>query len=541
MLRRYPFVFVFLVTALLICSAYYLHVPYNLRGDTEAEYVDSLCTFRAHVTEPPVQKPKGWLLTVTLPKYRQQAMLYLKADSTDSYVPVMGDLLIVRTRITRPHALFKGDYDYGNYLRQQHKVGIGYVQPQQWQVIGHYPVRTLRAYASGVQQRLVQRLADAGLHGQSLAFISAIIVGERDALDSNLRQSFAAAGAAHVLAVSGLHTGIIYLVIASLLTCFGFVRPLYEQRVRRVLLSLTIIIVMWVYAFVTGLSPSVMRAVLMLTIIQVGWMLRRHAISVNTLAAAACICLWVDPLSLFSVSFQLSFAAVLGILLFGRYMNSIWRVRNKLQRFVRDLFTISIAATIGTLPVTLFYFGQVSRYFLLANLVILPAAYILVIVGAITLLLAHTVVGAWLAMVLQQLSGWLCDFVQWIEHLPHATLQLSVTPWMVVCLVVAIACCYLRIRQQRLVWFAPAVAAIALLCVLHIYDTRQNLNNYELAIRGNTLYYRHGETTDAYKLDSRYTFFKYNGCDYVYAPHLSARQQQSLTRYCTEHNISVWQ
>lgn len=210
------------------------------------------------------------------------------------------------------------------------------------------------------------------------------------------------------------------MVIASLLTCIGFVRPLYEQRTRRVLLSLTIIIVMWVYAFVTGLSPSVMRAVLMLTIIQVGWMLRRHAVSVNTLAATACICLWVDPLSLFSVSFQFSFAAVLGILLFGRYMNSIWRVRHKLQRFVRDLFTISIAATIGTLPVTLFYFGQVSRYFLLTNLVILPAAYILVIVGAITLLLAHTVVGAWLAMVLQQLSGWLCDFVQWIEHLPHA-------------------------------------------------------------------------------------------------------------------------
>ncbi len=303
MARRYPFVFVFLVNALLISSAYYLHFPYNLRADTEADYLDSLRTFRAHVQEPPVHKPHGWLLSVSLPAYRQQALLYLKADSSDSPVPVMGDILLVRTRITRPPALFKGDFDYGNYLRLQHKVGIGYVQPQQWQVIGHSPVRTLRAYAASVQQRLVQRLAYAGLHDQPLAFISAIIVGERDALDSNLRQSFAAAGAAHILAVSGLHTGIIYLVIISLLTCFGYVRPLYEQRLRRILLSLIIILTMWVYAFVTGLSPSVMRAVVMLTIIQVGWMCRRQAVSVNTLAAAACICLWVDPLSLFSVSF----------------------------------------------------------------------------------------------------------------------------------------------------------------------------------------------------------------------------------------------
>ena len=540
MLRRYPFVFVFLVTALLICSAYYLHFPYNLRADTEADYLDSLCTFRAHVQEPPVHKPHGWLLSVSLPAYRQQALLYLKTDSSDNPVPVMGDILLVRTRITRPPALFKGDFDYGNYLRLQHKVGIGYVQQQQWQVIGHSPVRTLRAYAASVQQRLVQRLAYAGLHDQPLAFISAIIVGERDALDSNLRQSFAAAGAAHILAVSGLHTGIIYLVIISLLTCFGYVRPLYEQRLRRILLSLIIILTMWVYAFVTGLSPSVMRAVVMLTIIQVGWMCRRQAVSVNTLAAAACICLWVDPLSLFSVSFQLSFAAVLGILLFVPYFNGLLKVVNPCLRFLRDLFTVSLAATIGTLPVSLYYFHQVSRYFLLTNLVVLPAVYIVVILGALTLLLAHTALGAWLAMVLQHLSGWLCDFVGWIEHLPHATLQLSVTPWMVVSLIAAIAFCYLRIRQQRLAWYAPAAAAVALLCVLHISDLRQSLNDHALAVRGNTLSYRHGETTDSYKLDSRYTFFRYNGCDYVYSPYLSARQQQALTRYCCEHYITLY-
>ena len=538
MARRFPFVFIFLCTALLICCAYYLHFPFNLRYDTKADYLDSLAVYRVHVTEPPLCKSYGWLLNVNLPEHAQQAVIYLSADSSQA-TPAMGDLLLVRTRITRPQALFIGEFDYGNYLRLQHNVGVGYVRPGQWQIIGHVPIRGLRAYATTVQRKLAQRYSDAGLHGQPLALISAITLGERDALDSDLRQSFAAAGAAHVLAVSGLHTGIIYIVVVSLLTCFGLWRPLYEQRIRRALLSSCIIAVMWAYAFITGLSPSVMRAALMLTIIQVGWICRRQSLSFNTLAAAACICLWIDPLSLFSVSFQLSFAAVAGILLFVPHFNSVWRVHSKFARFMRDLVTVSAAATIGTLPVSLYYFSQVARFFLLTNLVVLPAAYVLVISGLLVLALAHTPVGVWLAIVLQHLGDWVCTFVAWIEHLPYSTLHISATPSMLACLVMAIGCCYLRIQRQRLSWYAPAAAAIALFCVLHFYDAKQTLNTHTLTTRGRTIYYSHGGTTETFAPDSRYTFFRFRNNDYVYAPYLSPRRQQALEQYCRNRNIHL--
>lgn len=542
MLRRYPFVFVFLLTALFICSAYYLRFPFNLRADTEFAELDSLRIYRVHIIEPPVQKPTGWLLSVTLPAYSQQAMLFLRMDTSHAIVPAMGDLLLVHTRLTRPSPLFEGDFDYGNYLRLQHKVGIGYVQPDHWQYIGHASVRSLRAYAMHVQQRLVQRYADAGLTGRPLAFVSAITLGERDALDSGLRQSFAAAGAAHVLAVSGLHTGIIYLVLISLLTCFGRIYPRYEQRLLRALRTLVILAVMWVYAFITGLSPSVMRAVLMLTIMQVGWVLRRNSISLNTLAATACICLWADPLSLFSISFQLSFSAVLGILLFVPYMNDIWHIKgNKLKRWSRDLITVSIGATIGTLPVTLFYFGQIAHYTLLTNIIVLPAAYILVFMGIATLLFAHTVIGTWLAVALQHMSGWVCDYVSWIEHLPFATLSLPITPLMLVCLVVAIACCYISIQRKRLAWLAPTIVSVALFCTLHVYHSRQSLSEHTLAIRGKKLYYRHAGTTEQHSLPERWTFFRFKDTDYVYAPYLTARQKRALGNYCQEQNILLWQ
>lgn len=549
MIRRYPFILVFFVTALCICSAYYLRFPWNLCADTEVDYLDSVAVFRVHVLEPPESKPNGNKLPVRLLSMQQrpgdsirqlsqQAILTLRVDSASSFVPQAGDILLVRTRLTRPHALFAGDFDYGNYLRLHHKAGVGNVSTSQCMKVGNVPVRGLRVYAAKIQHQLVQRYADAGLNGRSLAFVSAITLGEKDELDSSLRQSFAAAGAAHVLAVSGLHTGIIYLVVFSLFTFFGLRRPLYEQRLRRALLSAGVLVVMWLYAFITGLSPSVLRAVLMLSIVQIGWVARRKSISLNTMAAAACVCLWAEPMSLFNVSFQLSFSAVAGILLFVPYMNDVWKVKgSKLHRWLRDTVTVSLGAMVGTLPVTMFHFGQVAHYFLLANVVILPSAFVLVVMGLSTLVLAHTVVGTWIALALQAMSTWVCSYVQWIEHLPYATLQLSATPWMVVCLVVCIGCCYLRLKRQKLVWLVPSMAAIALFCVLHVCEVKQHAHEQTFAVRGRTLYYRHGNTTETYPLESRYTFFRFGESDYAYASYMSLSKERALREYCAQRGI----
>ena len=299
---------------------------------------------------------------------------------------------------------------------------------------------------------------------------------------------------------------------------------------------------MWLYAFITGLSPSVMRAVLMLTIVQIGWMCRRQSISVNTLAAAACICLWVDPLSLFSVSFQLSFSAVLGILLFVPYMNRVWHIRgSKLKRYGRDLVTVSLAATVGTMPVVLYHFGQVSRYFLLTNVLIIPAAYILVFTGIATLVLAHTMLGNWLAVVLKYLSSWACAYVSWIEHLPFATLHLQATFGMLVCLVAAIVFCFVSMQRKCLVWLAPAVLSVVFFCAIHMHHMQQTIHEQSVAMRGKTLYYKHAGITEQYAQDGRYTFFRFDGKDYVYAPYLTTRQQRILERYCQQQSITVWQ
>ena len=252
--RVYPFVGVFICTVGIILCAYRTHFPFNPLSDTEADYLDSLAVYRVQVIEPPMHRANRLQADVRLigmysgdiVRLRpQEAVLYLTTDSTTPTPALqVGDILAVRTAIRRPSAVFAGDFDYGHYLRLQHKVGVGYVKAGHWRVVRHAPVRSLKAYAAVLQHRLSSRYAQAGMSGQPLALVSALTLGDKSGLESDLRRSFAATGAAHVLAVSGLHTGFIYGILVALLTLFGRRRPLYDERGKRWLLSIAIVLLM---------------------------------------------------------------------------------------------------------------------------------------------------------------------------------------------------------------------------------------------------------------------------------------------------------
>jgi len=162
----------------------------------------------------------------------------------------------------------------------------------------------------------------------------------------------------------------------------------------------------------------------------------------------------------------------------------------------------------------------------------------MVILGAVVLLLAHTALGGWLAVGLKYLSTWVCAYVSRIEHLPYATLHMSATLWMAFCLAAAVLLCYVSLRRRRPVWLAPAAAAVALFCTLHVYNVHQTAACQQLAIRNRTVYYRRAATVRQYTLDSRYTFFRYNGQDYLYAPYQPEYIRQALQQFCTGRGIT---
>lgn len=360
--------------------------------------------------------------------------LYILRDSSRT-MPEKGDTVIAQTSIRRPQPI--GGFDYGTYLLRHGITGTAFAGSRKTPV-SEVRKRQGKEEKPSLQQRLYRRLASAGLSGDELATTGAMTLGYKEDLDPELRHRFQASGAAHVLAVSGLHTGIIYGILFWLLTLGGRFKPMHENRWGRRALSLAIISVMWFYAWLTGLTPSVVRAVLMVTIFEVGRMAYREAVSLNTIAAAAVLILLVRPLDLFSVSFQLSFAATAAIVLVARGVQRRWELTNIKHSFggrilnsFLGIIIISLAAQIGTLPITMYTFGQFNTYFLLTNMIVLPLASLLVPCGLAGIALGGSVSGVWAGKATWCLAWLMNHAVGWIEGLPWSTIPVSISAWMV--------------------------------------------------------------------------------------------------------------
>lgn len=296
---------------------------------------------------------------------------------------------------------------------------------------GLYPNTKHQTLNNRLQTLLVERYRSVGVSGEALGTISALTLGYKGELNRDVIGDFRRSGAAHVLAVSGLHTGIIYAVLLYLLTCFKKRVPLYEERFKRCLISCLCIVCLWVYAYLTGLTPSVVRSVIMFTLAEVAHMLYRDRVSLNVVFLSAAIILAFRPTDLFSVSFQLSYAAVIAIVsaspLFS--LPALYKIRpqalSKVVRYVYGLVTVSMAAQLGTLPITLLVFHQMSNYFLLTNLIVLPLASVLVPLGFVTLLLGGIpYVGEVLVWCLQHGTELMMSSVHWVQSLPGAFVQI---------------------------------------------------------------------------------------------------------------------
>lgn len=429
--RQLPMLFALLPLVAVILLSRYTDFPFRLLQDTEVDFMDTTRIFRLVVQDYPSERKKTWRYTVQVLPSKANAYLYIRKDSLRS-LPTMGDTLLVKTTFRQGGQL--GKFDYGRYLRYQGIVGQGYVR-KQWR-IEHSHISSWRDRLSPVRwrQNLYNRYQTFGLCGQSLATAAALTLGYREDLDDDQKRSFRKAGAAHVLAVSGLHTGIVYFVLILFLTCFGRFKPLYEDRIHQYLLSTILLIGLWAYAAVTGFTPSVVRCAVMLSLVELARCWHRQPYTLNIVLAAAFFILCFRPRDLFSVSFQLSFAGVISLItltpLFQKVLGGSPERKEwgNLLVYIRDLIAMSFAAQIGTLPITLYYFAETSNYFWLTNLVIIPLAWILVICCVGLLLLGGIpYVGDGICWLTDCVSRLFNGYVSWVEHLPMATTSVSVS------------------------------------------------------------------------------------------------------------------
>ena len=469
-LRAHPFVVLLLplIAGILLCE--YTGFPFDLPYAQPASFPDSIDTFAAVIEDGPVEKKRTCRYTAVTAYGR--VYLYLQKDSALIY-PTIGDYVQFRGVITRPDSI--GGFDYGKYLRRQGIVGQSFVRGRNWTVTGRVQRLTLRMKARQVQYHLGQRYRALGIAEAESGVLSAITLGYREDLDPDIKRSFQRAGAAHILAVSGLHTGIIYAVILLLITGFGRWKPLYANRWHRVINSIVIIVLMWGYALLTGLSPSVVRSVLMLTIAQAAYACYRNPLSLNTVAAAAFLILAFRPNDLFSVSFQLSFAAVTAILILEPPLRKLLPIPKGVHPVLRDtlsyirgLLTVSVAAQVGTLPLMLYYFGQTCNAFILTNIVVIPLAFCITVLAFATLTIGWIpYVGIVLAIPLEWLTWALNHYTGWIEHLPHAVAVFPISASMAILLYAALVTAVLVFRRS-LWWLIAVAVCLASFCALAV-------------------------------------------------------------------------
>ncbi|SHF77877.1 competence protein ComEC [Salegentibacter echinorum] len=324
-------------------------------------------------------------------------------------------------------------FNYREYMHNQRVESQLSLNPAEISILFR-PKYNLRTYAETYRNKIIEKLKQESFSKTELGIIQALLLGKRQDISKELRDSYAAAGVIHILAVSGLHVGIILLLLSWVL------KPLEHFKNGRYIKTTLLILLMWGFALLAGLSPSVTRAVTMFSFVAVGMQMRRKTSVLNSLFTSLFFLLLINPYFIFQVGFQLSYVAVFAIVCLQPKLFKLWQPKFKPIKYLWGILSASIAAQIGVLPLSLFYFHQFPGLFFISNLVILPVlgiilgAGILVIVLSLLNLLPHFLAEAYgsLISILNTFISWIATKEDFVFTEIHFTIWQSLGAYLVI-------------------------------------------------------------------------------------------------------------
>jgi len=324
-----------------------------------------------------------------------------------------GDLILISgspQKIQGPTNPF--EFDYRKFMLNQqisHQHFIG----DRFEKLGNFEENPIETFFIHVRSEILEGM-DSLIHDSKANQIAkAILLGQKKNLDKEVSEAYVTAGAMHILAVSGLHVGIVYGFF------FLFVKPYRLKVKKRVLYLSLIILLIWGYALLTGMSPSVMRAATMFSLMALAQMKSRNPSIFNAIALSALILLMYDPFLIYAVGFQLSYLALIGILVIQPMLVKLWIPTNKILDYIWQITTVSFAAQLSTFPISAYYFHVFPTYFAIANLVAIPGAFLMMAFGVpLMLLIKIPYVSLALALVTEKLIIIFNSLIFWFQELP---------------------------------------------------------------------------------------------------------------------------
>jgi competence protein ComEC len=393
--------------------------------------------------------------------------------------PQYGDVLLIKGMPQRvPAPANPGEFDYRQYLSLKQIHHQHFVKPAQFLIIDHQPGNPVlaasirvRQWADGVFRRLIPS-------PREYAITTGLVLGIRSVLDNEIKSAYSSAGAMHVLAVSGGHVIIVFQIITLAL---GRVK---KRRYGNWLFATIALTLLWFYAFVTGLSASVMRAVIMYTFVIIAKAISRDTNLYNTLGASAFILLCWDPYLIMDVGFQLSYAAVLGIVYLVPLLERWFTFSNRWAKEAWQISCVSLASQIAIFPLGLFYFHQFPVYFLVANLFIIPLSTF-ILQGGLLLLLVSWIpyVSVGVAFLLKWLV-WLLNGVAFVtETLPGAVISgISISRTEFIVLYGLLVCALVFFHYKKLWQWGGVFVLLTAFVSMGLWKSYHQFDQYRLAV-----------------------------------------------------------
>lgn len=419
----------FLINALLFAFAYQLtifktqknspsHFSHRCNGNRliyarlADPYIEKENSLKAIVEVLAIKENNSWR------KCSGKAMVYFKTDSLAKCLKYGDELLM--------HVNFKevlppqnpGEFNYKRFLSFHNIYSQAYVKSSDWIALNRNSGNIILNYSIGLRNRLLSILKENKLEGDELSVGAALLLGYTDKLDADIISAYSSSGALHVLSVSGLHVAIVYVVFSWMLFFLD------KHKRGRIVKAILLILFLWFYAALTGLSPSVLRAATMFSFIIIAKATNKHTNIYNTLAASALFLLLINPYLIMEVGFQLSYLAVIGIVYIQPKIYEVFEFDNWLLNQVWMITAVSLAAQIATFPLGLHYFHQFPNYFLLSNLIVIPVSTLILYLGIALFAFSQIPVFIKYLSIAFTWLIWLLNYsVKWIESLPFSLLQ----------------------------------------------------------------------------------------------------------------------
>lgn len=308
-------------------------------------------------------------------------ILNIQKDSALKILDVDDQLILNSAFIEISSPLNPNQFDYKKYLEKRYIYHQVFLKKEQYHKL-ELENTTIKGLADNIKTHINSKLQSYDFKQDELAVISALILGQRRDMSEQVYNNYVNAGAVHILAVSGLHVGIMLILLNFLF------KPIAHFKYGRIIKTVIILLLLWSFAVIAGLSPSVMRAVTMFSFVAVAMNLKRPTNIYNTLAMSAFFILLFKPLFLFDVGFQLSYTAILSIVAIDPLLYRLWQPKSKVLNFYWHTLTVTIAAQVGILPISLYYFHQFPTLFFISNLIIIPVLGFILGFGILIILLA---------------------------------------------------------------------------------------------------------------------------------------------------------